>query len=59
MTREEDKRFNELCEIPLKDMTDAEWAEWLILSQKVEEAYNRIDFKSLFQSMPFVSNTTM
>lgn len=48
MTREEDKRFNELCEIPVDDMTDAEWAEWLILSQKVEEAYNRIDFKSLF-----------
>lgn len=48
MTREENRRFNELCEIPVDDMTEADWAEWQVLSQKVEEEYNKIDFKNLF-----------
>ena len=62
MTREENRRFNELCEIPVDDMTDADWAEWQVLSRKAEEEYNfwgSAMEKLIFHTLNFLGFVTL
>lgn len=40
MTREEERRFDELCSIPVEDITDEEWEEFVAFSAKVKAEYN-------------------